>query len=205
MSRILDRSPPHLLVGFVVPDPRPCPGRMRPTPVAGACVSPSRRYHPGPDLSDEACSPQPRAMARPFDGTHEPGATPSHRPCKPPRQPADLAATPGIVPPCADASHGAEGRMSGSITSRAIARCWRYVLQEMFGCQETPRIAGVNGARHGPPAHRPAGPQVTKDLASFWRSAYQDVKKELRGRYPRHHWPDDPFSAQPTNRTKRRT
>lgn len=79
-------------------------------------------------------------------------------------------------------------------------------LQEMFGCQDTPRIAGgrVPVMVHLlSPASRPV--QVTKDLASFWRSAYQDVKKELRGRYPRHHWPDDPLSAQPTNRTKRRT
>ncbi|MGC3976133.1 MAG: ATP-dependent helicase HrpB [Nitrospira sp.] len=79
-------------------------------------------------------------------------------------------------------------------------------LQEMFGCQETPRIAGgtVPVMVHLlSPAGRPV--QVTKDLASFWRSAYQDVKKELRGRYPRHHWPDDPLSAIPTNRTKRRT
>jgi ATP-dependent helicase HrpB len=78
-------------------------------------------------------------------------------------------------------------------------------LQEMFGCQETPRIAGgtVPVMVHLlSPAGRPV--QVTKDLASFWRSAYQEVKKELRGRYPRHHWPDDPLSAQPTNRTKRR-
>ena len=79
-------------------------------------------------------------------------------------------------------------------------------LQEMFGCQDTPRVAG----RKVPiivhllsPAGRPV--QVTKDLASFWRSAYQEVKKELRGRYPRHHWPDDPLSAPPTNRTKRRS
>ncbi len=79
-------------------------------------------------------------------------------------------------------------------------------LQEMFGCQDTPRIAGgtVPVMVHLlSPASRPV--QVTKDLASFWRSTYQEVKKELRGRYPRHHWPDDPLSAQPTNRTKRRT
>ena len=78
-------------------------------------------------------------------------------------------------------------------------------LQEMFGCQDTPRIAGgkIPVMVHLlSPAGRPV--QVTKDLASFWRSAYQEVKKELRGRYPRHHWPDDPLSAQPTNRTKRR-
>ncbi|MDR4480834.1 MAG: ATP-dependent helicase HrpB [Nitrospira sp.] len=79
-------------------------------------------------------------------------------------------------------------------------------LQEMFGCQDTPRIVGgkVPVMVHLlSPAGRPV--QVTKDLASFWRSAYQEVKKELRGRYPRHHWPDDPLTAQPTNRIKRRT
>jgi ATP-dependent helicase HrpB len=78
-------------------------------------------------------------------------------------------------------------------------------LQEMFGCHETPRIAAgkIPILVHLlSPAGRPV--QVTKDLASFWRSAYQDVKKELRGRYPRHYWPDDPLTASPTNRTKRR-
>ncbi|WHZ21423.1 MAG: ATP-dependent helicase HrpB [Nitrospira sp.] len=78
-------------------------------------------------------------------------------------------------------------------------------LQELFGCRETPLIAGgkVPVMVHLlSPAGRPV--QVTKDLASFWCSAYQEVKKELRGRYPRHHWPDDPLAAQPTNRTKRR-
>jgi len=77
-------------------------------------------------------------------------------------------------------------------------------LQEMFGCLETPKIAGGKMpvmVHLLSPAGRPM--QVTKDLASFWRSTYQEVKKELRGRYPRHHWPDDPLSAQPTNRTKR--
>jgi ATP-dependent helicase HrpB len=79
-------------------------------------------------------------------------------------------------------------------------------LQELFGCRETPLIAGgtVPVMVHLlSPAGRPV--QVTKDLASFWRSAYQEVKKELRGRYPRHHWPDDPLTAQPTSRTKKRT
>ena len=79
-------------------------------------------------------------------------------------------------------------------------------LQEMFGCTDTPRIA-----RHRvpltihllSPAHRPV--QVTRDLAGFWRTTYFDVRKDLRGRYPKHHWPDDPLAAAPTNRTKRRT
>ncbi|GMV49261.1 MAG: hypothetical protein NBKEAIPA_01412 [Nitrospirae bacterium] len=79
-------------------------------------------------------------------------------------------------------------------------------LQEMFGCQDTPRVAGgkVPVMVHLlSPAGRPV--QVTKDLASFWRTAYQEVRKELRGRYPRHHWPEDPSTAQPTNRTKGRS
>jgi ATP-dependent helicase HrpB len=79
-------------------------------------------------------------------------------------------------------------------------------LQEMFGCTDTPRIAGgtVPVMLHLlSPAKRPV--QVTKDLASFWKFAYVEVKKELRGRYPKHHWPDDPLAAPPTAKTKRRT
>jgi len=79
-------------------------------------------------------------------------------------------------------------------------------LQEMFGCKDTPRL--VDGKipvmlHLLSPARRPV--QVTKDLSSFWRSAYLEVKKELRGRYPKHSWPDDPLTAPPTAKTKRRT
>jgi ATP-dependent RNA helicase HrpB len=78
-------------------------------------------------------------------------------------------------------------------------------LQEMFGCQDTPRI--VDGRvplmlHLLSPAKRPV--QVTKDLASFWTNGYPDVRKELRGRYPKHHWPDDPLAAPPTAKTKKR-
>jgi ATP-dependent helicase HrpB len=52
------------------------------------------------------------------------------------------------------------------------------------------------------PAGRPV--QVTQDLAGFWLSGYPQVKKELKGRYPKHHWPDDPLSAKPTAKAKRR-
>jgi ATP-dependent helicase HrpB len=78
-------------------------------------------------------------------------------------------------------------------------------LQELFGLKETPRIAGgrIPLTLHLlSPAHRPV--QVTRDLASFWQNAYFDVKKDLKGRYPKHYWPDDPFSAVPTNRTRPR-
>ncbi|WP_343350977.1 ATP-dependent helicase HrpB [Pseudomonas sediminis] len=78
-------------------------------------------------------------------------------------------------------------------------------LQELFGLAETPRIAG---GRQGvllhllSPARRPV--QVTQDLASFWANTYIDVKKDLKGRYPKHWWPDDPMQAEPTARAKPR-
>ena len=52
------------------------------------------------------------------------------------------------------------------------------------------------------PAQRPI--QITKDLAGFWREGYALVRKEMRGRYPRHYWPEDPFTATPTRRTLNR-
>lgn len=79
-------------------------------------------------------------------------------------------------------------------------------LQEMFGLAETPRVAGgrVPLMLHLlSPAGRPV--QVTRDLGGFWRSSYFDVRKELRGRYPKHEWPEDPLSAAPTRRAKRRS
>ena len=78
-------------------------------------------------------------------------------------------------------------------------------LQEMFGLAETPRIGGgrVPLVLHLlSPAQRPV--QVTRDLAGFWRTSYFDVRKDMRGRYPRHHWPEDPLGAAPTRGIKRR-
>ncbi|MCT7352823.1 ATP-dependent helicase HrpB, partial [Streptomyces sp. 15-116A] len=76
-------------------------------------------------------------------------------------------------------------------------------LQEMFGLQESPRVAGVPLLVHLlSPAGRPAA--VTADLASFWRDGYKGVRAELRGRYPKHPWPEDPATAEPTRHTNAR-
>jgi len=78
-------------------------------------------------------------------------------------------------------------------------------LQELFGVTETPRVGSgtVPVTLHLlSPAFRPV--QVTRDLAGFWRTTYFDVRRDLRGRYPRHHWPDDPLEAEPTSRPKPR-
>jgi ATP-dependent helicase HrpB len=77
-------------------------------------------------------------------------------------------------------------------------------LQELFGQQDTPVIANgkVKVLVHLlSPGYQPM--QVTQDLASFWRTTYFEVKKELCGRYKKHYWPDDPLTAQATNKTKR--
>ncbi|NNF03560.1 MAG: ATP-dependent helicase HrpB [Rhodothermales bacterium] len=79
-------------------------------------------------------------------------------------------------------------------------------LQEMFGLTETPTVdrGRVPLTLHLlSPAHRPV--QVTSDIASFWRDAYFDVRKDMRGRYPKHYWPEDPLSATPTSRAKPRS
>ena len=78
-------------------------------------------------------------------------------------------------------------------------------LQEMFGAVDTPTIAGgrVKVLLHLlSPARRPL--QVTQDLAGFWGGSYGEVKREMKGRYPRHYWPDDPTRAEPTRRAKPR-
>ena len=78
-------------------------------------------------------------------------------------------------------------------------------LQEMFGTARTPT---VNGGRVAltlqllSPAQRPV--QVTRDLAGFWRTSYYDVRKDMRARYPKHSWPEDPLNAEPTRRTRKR-
>jgi len=78
-------------------------------------------------------------------------------------------------------------------------------LQEMFGLADTPHIADGKIAvllHLLSPARRPV--QITQDLAGFWQSSYHDVKKDLKGRYPKHLWPDNPLQAQATSKAKRR-
>jgi ATP-dependent helicase HrpB len=78
-------------------------------------------------------------------------------------------------------------------------------MQEVFGLAATPRIGG--GAVPVTftllsPGRKPL--QITRDLASFWRNAYVEVRKDMRGRYPRHYWPENPLEAEPTRRVKPR-
>ncbi len=78
-------------------------------------------------------------------------------------------------------------------------------IQELFGLAETPRLAGGRVAvllHLLAPNGRPQ--QVTQDLASFWRTTYPVVRKELAGRYPKHAWPEDPSTARPERRPRRR-
>jgi ATP-dependent helicase HrpB len=89
--------------------------------------------------------------------------------------------------------YGDDGSVSASVK-----------LQELFGLADTPRV----GVRKEPirlallaPNGRPV--QMTRDLRSFWDRTYPDVRKELRGRYPKHPWPEDPWKATPTARTTR--
>jgi len=78
-------------------------------------------------------------------------------------------------------------------------------LQEVFGLATTPRVGGGRVPvllKLLSPARRPV--QVTQDLESFWNTAYHEVRRELKGRYPRHYWPEDPRQAEPTRRVKPR-
>jgi ATP-dependent helicase HrpB len=76
-------------------------------------------------------------------------------------------------------------------------------LQEVFGVLASPRLAAGQVPvtfKLLSPAQRPV--QITRDLATFWQGSYADVRKDMRGRYPRHYWPEDPAVAEPTRRAK---
>jgi ATP-dependent helicase HrpB len=79
-------------------------------------------------------------------------------------------------------------------------------LQEMFGLNQTPSVAAGRLPlllKLLSPARRPV--QITRDLVSFWNRGYHEVKKDLKGRYPKHYWPEDPYTAEPTRRAKARS
>jgi ATP-dependent helicase HrpB len=108
------------------------------------------------------------------------------------------ALAPLTIPLPSGRSARLEYRDDGSVVASAK-------LQELFGLAESPRI----GPGRTPitfallsPGGRPV--QITQDLRGFWNGAYQEVRKELRGRYPKHPWPEDPWTAPATHRTKRR-
>ena len=85
-----------------------------------------------------------------------------------------------------------------------LAPCASMRMQEVFGLAETPRLGGGTipvTFKLLSPAQRPL--QVTRDLASFWRNGYIEVRKDMRGRYPRHFWPEDPLTAEPRRGVRR--
>ncbi|HAF90660.1 MAG TPA: ATP-dependent helicase HrpB, partial [Pseudomonas sp.] len=106
-----------------------------------------------------------------------------------------------LAPVAIEVPSGSRIRLDYSETPPVLA----VRLQELFGLAETPRIAGGSQPvklHLLSPARRPV--QVTQDLASFWANTYAEVKKDLKGRYPKHYWPDDPLQAEPTARAKPR-
>src|SRR4029434_10767418 len=107
------------------------------------------------------------------------------------------SAPPSVAPPSGRTSR-LDYREDGSVSDSVK-------LQELFGLAQSPTVGTANVpvtfellAPNGRPV------QTTKDLRSFWERTYPEVRKELRGRYPKHPWPEDPWTAQPTHRTTRR-
>lgn len=104
-----------------------------------------------------------------------------------------------LIPPRLAVPSGNNPRIDYS-TGQPIVR---VKLQECFGLAESPEVCGVRVLFH---LLSPAGRELalTDDLRSFWDGPYQDVRKDMRGRYPKHPWPEDPWTAQATARTKKR-
>ncbi|MEH6493285.1 ATP-dependent helicase HrpB [Halopseudomonas sp.] len=158
-----------------------------------------------PDLSDQALldsledwlAPYLDKVARlaHFGNLELPGILAARLPWPLPQQLDELAPTHWQVPT------GSRIRIDYSETPPSLS----VRLQELFGSADNPRIArGRQPLKLQllSPAQRPV--QVTQDLAGFWRGSYAEVKKEMKGRYPKHYWPDDPLQAEPTRRAKPR-
>ncbi|MFA5678122.1 MAG: ATP-dependent helicase HrpB [Pseudomonas sp.] len=130
-----------------------------------------------------------------FANLDQPAILTSLLPWPLPRELDEQAPTHWVVPT------GSRIRIDYSETPPVLA----VRLQEMFGSRTTPRIANGRMALKLhllSPARRPV--QVTQDLEGFWSSSYAEVKKDMKGRYPKHYWPDDPLQAEPTTRAKPR-
>lgn len=158
-----------------------------------------------PDLSDEALLASLEAWLAPFlTGVHRVahlGRVPLLDALRAQLTPQNLRTLDQLAPTHLEVPSGSHVRLDYSPERPVLA----VKLQELFGSTGTPRIAGgrVPVLLHLlSPAQRPV--QVTDDLAGFWERSYPEVRKELRGRYPKHPWPDDPLSATPTRRTKGR-
>ncbi|CAM3432521.1 ATP-dependent helicase HrpB [Shewanella pealeana] len=109
----------------------------------------------------------------------------------------------GLLPRKWPMATGSSVKIEYDATGRALLS---VRLQEALGMQQSPRLAQgklVVTMELLSPAHRPLA--LTADLESFWQGPYEHVKKEMKGRYPRHLWPDDPANTQPTKFTKKKT
>lgn len=150
---------------------------------------------PWPDVSDEALAARVDDWLTPLLGAGKPDLLAGLRALLPWPQAArlDELAPERIATPTGSAK---VDYSSGRPTVRLR-------LQECFGWTATPKLAGVPVTLELlSPAQRPLA--ITQDLASFWAGPYQQVRAEMRGRYPRHPWPEDPLTATPTRRAKRR-
>src|SRR5690606_26046781 len=139
--------------------------------------------------------PAPAGARGQAAGTVRPGGDPAHRP-----RPGPLAAAPVVAGRAPAAGHRRPAQFLGEHLARS-APGLRGTLQDLFGVAATPRIA------HGrvplllhllSPAGRPL--QVPAALRSFWEHTWPEVRREMKGRYPRHPWPEDPWSATATHR-----
>lgn len=158
-----------------------------------------------PDISDEALLDTLEAWLAPYLGKVRrlahfasldlPSILAGLLPWPLPRQLDEQAPSHWTVPT------GSQIRIDYSETPPVLA----VRLQEMFGSTDTPRIAQNRQSLQLhllSPAQRPV--QITQDLAGFWQGSYAEVKKDMKGRYPKHYWPDDPLQAEPTRRAKPR-
>ena len=162
-----------------------------------------------PDLSDEALARERRRLARAAaDGQDRAGADLA------PTNLSDALTSSSCRGICAAGSTTRRRRISTAPTGSRVPIDYEAEqgpklsirVQELFGLDRSIRRSPAAACRWSiellSPAHRPV--QVTRDLPGFWRGSYAAVKAEMRGRYPRHPWPDDPSRRRPTRRAKPR-